>query len=128
MAVISLRAGESIVKGNAIREDVNGAALRADATTLSTSKVVGVAVDDSAPGDLVRVSTDSEVTVDTSNFVPGTPLFLDIGAFGELVPFTEWNQNFVALSADAQLTRVGTAIASNKLVVGIEPPQLMTYS
>ena len=128
MAVVSLRASQNISKGNAVRVDANGAAFLADATTLSTAKVLGLSLDNTSTGNLVRVSTDDEVELDVSNLETGTSLYLQIGPNGTVGTFSDWNAGFASLNADAQLTRVGRALAPNKIVVEIEPPQLMTYS
>ena len=127
MAIVSLVAGETITAGQAVYINSSGLALRtqADGGNIDLAACAGVAQDTVLEGQSFRCNVDSVSTIPSASFTPGTALFLHPSNDGALAEYDVFSSGVAATSAvGLYLTRVGTALTSDRLAVELKDPYL----
>lgn len=126
MAITSFKAGEAISAGNAVVVSNSGVLLKGIATSQAQASVVGIALDTSSTGGLIRVCSDSIYT-GSSSFLPGVVQYLSPTTSGVLIDYPTWASQLTSLTTSgAFLTRIGRAISNTNLEVEIEKPIYVT--
>lgn len=126
MAVASFAAGELIAEGQAVYVGGDGLLYLASASSVTTSSLVGVAIDAGNPGTLIRVNCDALYN-GYSNLVPGDRQFLSIATSGQLVSYSGWLSEFNTGAKDAYLQYAGRAVSSSGVEIEANPPVFVSY-
>jgi hypothetical protein len=125
MAIASFKAGEGISAGDAVFVSSAGLVFKALADTKDNASVAGIAVNGGSVGDLIRVNLDAIYT-SSSTYSPPQDLYLSLTTSGAYVDYESVASGLaVTTYPGVYLTKVGTAVTSNKINVEVSLPRFI---
>jgi hypothetical protein len=125
MAIASFKAGEGVSAGDAVFVSSAGLVFKALADTQAKASVAGLAVNSGTAGDLIRVNLDAIYT-SSSTYSPPEDLYLSLTASGAYSNLETIVSNLsVTTYPGVYLTKVGTAVTSNKINVEVSLPRFV---
>ena len=113
---------DDILVGNLVYLDSNSEALLADASSVATAAVAGMAIQAGAPGETVRISRNEPEDIFTvSLVVDGSPTFLTPGSIYYLSTNPgKWTTTPDTTTPGAVVRSCGLALDNNKMSVEIQ--------
>ncbi len=123
MGLISFRAGQPVTSGTFLRVTASGGfAVPANSELLASATCVGVAINSAEQGGVVVVNKDY-IYDGLPGLTPGEPVYLSLTSGQYYSNYAAFNTALQASTLSGMyLTRLGTALATNKLHVEIKPP------